>query len=478
VELKRMFQQRNFLLVGDIMLDVYYKGEVKHISPEAPVPVFKKSGEKFEMGGAANVAMNLVAANQKVSIFSIIGDDEKGAYILEALSEYGVDTEYLVKTNRCTTVKTRFLAENNQQVLRVDIEETQSVSDELINSFISVLEKRVTEFDIVLISDYMKGLLTYEFTQKIINIANKHQIRVIVDVKDQNAKKYKNAYLLKPNLNELYLLSKVHASDKSEIISAAKRLREENNVQYILTSRGSKGMILVGKEEIFSVQSVAKEVYDVTGAGDTTLAYLAVALANEIPINEAVRISNVAAGIQVGKLGTSTVNLLEVNEYLNGIDGYINQKLLKRSEIRQFRSSFIEKKLVFTNGCFDILHVGHVKYLHEAAKLGDILIIGINSDESIHRMKGEGRPVNTEEDRVALLCALECVDYVVVFEEDTPYELIQDIRPDVLVKGGDYKVEEVVGRDIVEARDGQIRILPYIDGKSTTKMIERIRGEI
>ena len=475
MELTDKIKRKAILVVGDVMLDQYYEGSVKRISPEAPVPVFQKKGERYVLGGAANVAANLIAAGQSVSMMSIIGNDDAGSRIVRMFEENGVDTALIYRTKRNTTVKTRFVASNNQQVMRLDVEDTFAISQDESNEMINALSEKIKAFDLVIISDYLKGLLTEEFTQQVIGLANKNGIKVVIDVKDPKYTKYKHCYLLKPNLLELNSLTGIKAENDSEIIMAARVLLDKCECEYVLVTAGARGMILVGKKDSFSVKSVGKEVFDVTGAGDTTIAYLAACIANQYDINTAVEISNYAAGIQVAKVGTSAVYLDEVREFLQlGKRGRV-QKLIGRETLACFRKSHQNKKIVFTNGCFDILHAGHVRYLQEAAGLGDILVVGLNSDASVKRLKGEERPINFEGDRAEVLCGLEYVDYVVIFEEDTPLELITALQPDVLVKGGDYKPEEVVGKDVVEARGGKLVLVPFVEGKSTTNIINKMK---
>ena len=456
---------KSILVVGDVMLDTYYNGEVTRISPEAPVPVFRKLSEQSVLGGAANVAANLVAAGQKVSILTIIGEDENGEKLLQNFADKKIDTTLVRKLKRNTTVKIRFMADNNQQVLRLDIEDTEKVDDDISEILLSELKDKINRFDMIIISDYLKGLLTLEFTQEILSMAKKSQIPVIVDVKDSNTDKYKGAYLLKPNLKELCTLANMAVRTKQEIVEVSQALRIRCNCQYILTTCGANGMVLVGDGFSYSVPSVGKEVYDVTGAGDTAIAYLAACIANKIKMKDAVNISNYAAGLQVAKAGTSTVSIREVREHLTSQRQGAAHKVLDSVSVLEFRDDHADKKIVFTNGCFDILHIGHIRYLQQA-----------NSDDSVKRLKGDERPINSEKDRVELLSALGFVDYVIVFKEDTPYELVRTLQPDILVKGGDYSPNDVVGRDIIKSRGGEVVIIPYVEGRSTTKIIEKLRA--
>lgn len=467
---------KSILVVGDVMLDTYYNGEVTRISPEAPVPVFRKVSEQSVLGGAANVAANLVAAGQKVSILTIVGEDESGKKLLQNFADKKIDTTLVRKLKRNTTVKIRFMADNNQQVLRLDIEDTEKVGDDISEILLSELKDKINRFDMIIISDYLKGLLTLEFTQEILSMAKKSQIPVIVDVKDSNTDKYKGAYLLKPNLKELCTLTNMAVRTKQEIVEVSQALRIRCNCQYILTTCGANGMVLVGDGFSYSVPSEGKEVYDVTGAGDTVIAYLAACIANKIKMKDAVNISNYAAGLQVAKAGTSTVSIREVREHLTSQRQGAAHKVLDSVSVLEFRDDHADKKIVFTNGCFDILHIGHIRYLQQASLLGDILVVGVNSDDSVKRLKGHERPINSEKDRVELLSALGFVDYVIVFKEDTPYELVRTLQPDILVKGGDYSPNDVVGRDIIKSRGGEVVIIPYVEGRSTTKIIEKLRA--
>lgn len=307
--------------------------------------------------------------------------------------------------------------------------------------------------------------------------AKAKNIPAIVDVKDPNTGKYQNAYLLKPNLKELQDLTGITAISDEDIIAASRKLMETCHTNYVLTTCGARGMVLVGDTTSHFIESAGKEVFDVTGAGDTTIAYLAACMANGFEMNDAVDIANYAAGIQVSKVGTSSVYWKEVREYLTNEENATVHKILIGRSVDSFRNDHKDEKIVFTNGCFDILHVGHIKYMQEAAKLGDILIVGLNSDDSVRRLKGPERPINNQSDRAEMMAALEFVDYVVVFDEDTPYELIKKIQPDVLVKGGDYNPDNVVGRDIVEARGGKLKLIEFVDGKSTTSIIKKIKDQ-
>ena len=468
---------KNILIVGDIMLDRYYFGASKRISPEAPVPILLKNNEKIVLGGAANVAVNVKKANQNVSILSIIGDDIEGNILISMLEENEIDNSLIITDNtRCTNVKNRFIGQNNIQMFRFDEEYTEKINDKVNIKILDTFENNIKNYDIVIISDYNKGLLTVENTKKMIEIASKNNIKVLVDVKEPKYEKYKNAYLIKPNLEELKQITNMPANTEEEIIQAGKELLNKTNCKYVLVTKGKDGMTIVSKEDYKQIQCKTREVFDVTGAGDTVISYLAVSLGNNINLLDAIQISNYAAGVEVSKMGTYAVSIKEIQNYIqeeNEIE--IDEKIKKVDELVKILKDTSNKKIVFTNGCFDLFHVGHARYLKKAAKFGDILIVGVNSDSSVKRLKGEKRPILPENERMELLSNLEFVSYVVKFEEDTPYNIIDKIKPDIIVKGGDYKKEDVVGKDIVEKYGGRVEICPYIDSKSTTNIIEKIK---
>lgn len=465
-------QPKKFLVVGDIMLDKYCRGSINRISPEAPVPVLRFQDEKNILGGAANVATNLVGIEQKVALMAVIGQDEAGRKILELLRKDGIDSEMvLVEDGRPTTLKTRFVA-GNQQLLRMDDESTKDLSEETKERLLSIYERRIDEFDLVLLSDYMKGMLSLDFTQSIIQIAKKHGKRVIVDVKDRNCEKYKDAYLLKPNRKELQDLTGLSAETMEEVVEAMKALRVKAGCANVLATLSGDGMAyLNNKEELFRQKCDSRKVYDVVGAGDTAFAYVAVSIAFDFDENELLRLANTASSIKITKFGTSVVS---IDEVIDELYHEVN-KIQTMDSIGAVLDKQRDKRIVFTNGCFDILHIGHVKYLKEARAKGDLLVLGLNSDASVKRLKGPSRPVNNEQDRMDMLAEMEFIDYVVLFEEDTPYELITRVKPDILVKGGDYSVDNIVGADFVKANGGSVEVISFVEGKSTTNIINSMK---
>ncbi len=436
------------LVIGDMMLDIYCAGKVKRISPEAPIPILNRNKEsKFVPGGACNVAMNVIASGHEACIAGVIGRDSYGDTLLSILNVGGADTSAVQRADIDTITKTRFISDNNQQLLRVDSEDVKDIAEKADHSrILDDIDRLIDQTDIIILSDYMKGTLSADFCQSVIMKAGEKGIRVLADIKDPDITKYKGAWLLKPNRSELNAITGMSVDTSEDIEKAAGFLMEKTGCDYVLTTCGSDGMVLTDLHNSHHIRSESRTVYDVTGAGDTVIAYLAAGLLDGLDIGSAAELSENAAEVAVSRFGTTAVSM--------------NHK----------------ETLVFTNGCFDILHAGHIRYLQEARALGDRLIVGINSDASVRRLKGEGRPVNTAEDRALMLKALACVDEVYVFDEDTPLELIKKIRPDIIVKGGDYKPEEVVGRDFAEIYGGRVEIIPFTEGKSTTSIIDRIKN--
>lgn len=462
-------RESKVLVIGDIMLDKYHIGSVKRISPEAPVPVVRVTRSYSVLGGAANLARNLVGLGSTPYIVGIVGDDNNGESVKKMFKELGI-TAMVETTDLPTITKTRIIG-NDQQVARIDFEEERvklhnNIEKRVIDSVRSVIDK----IDIIVISDYGKGLCNDTICSEIINLALKNGKEVIVDPKGTNWSKYKNASIITPNIKELSDISnrEIHNKD-SEINAASNEIIERYNLKSILVTRSEMGMSYIDKDQVIAIPTEAKEVFDVSGAGDTVVATLAAALAAKFPLNDAIYLANKAAGIVVGKIGTSPIIFHELQSelYISNSDN----KILTKDEIPNLLKilSLEDKKIVFTNGCFDILHKGHVTYLQKAKKLGDILILGLNSDASVRRLKGENRPINDERARAEVMASLASIDYVVIFEEDTPFEVIKAIKPDILVKGGDYKIEDIVGREYAK----ETTTIPFVDGFSTTSIITK-----
>ena len=474
--IKKLKQHKsNILVIGDLMIDHYLWGKCERISPEAPVQVVDIKKESAVLGGAGNVINNLKAFGSAVSVISVIGDDENGKELLKHLQAIDANTAKIVHENgRKTTKKSRVIA-SNQQIIRFDSEDKIDISETSQKTIISNLHEIIEVIDVIILSDYGKGVLTDNLTKEIIAHANLHKVKVLVDPKGDDYSKYSGAYLLTPNKKEASQASKINIEDEESLIRAHKYLKSTIDLDYSVITLSEDG-ISVYDDKLTTIPTVAQEVYDVTGAGDTVIASIGFALSAGLDIKEALRFSNYAAGVVVGKIGSATATLTEIEEYISrlhksGSDEHI--KSFEEIESIAKKAKELGKKVVFTNGCFDILHVGHVKYLEVAKSFGDILIVGLNSDASVTRLKGPTRPINTSDDRAYILAALESVDYVVPFEEDTPYELIKKVLPNVLVKGGDYKGKDVVGADIAD----ELKLVDFVDGKSTTNTIKRIQGE-
>ncbi|UCN01055.1 D-glycero-beta-D-manno-heptose-7-phosphate kinase [Sulfurimonas sp. SWIR-19] len=465
----------NILVVGDLMIDHYLWGSCERISPEAPVQVVDINKETTVLGGAGNVVNNLKALGTNVSVSSVMGDDDNGKELVKMLHAIDVNTQNLIiEKNRKTSKKSRVIAVS-QQILRYDKESKNDILQKSAQKILDSLAKSIDTYDAVILSDYGKGVLTQELSQGIIALAKKHDIKVLVDPKGKDFSKYRGAYLLTPNKKEAVLATGIDIKDKESLKKALLQLKNECDLDVSLITLSEEG-IATYEEEVKIFPTVAKEVFDVTGAGDTVIASIAFALSVGKSLEETAAFANLAAGVVVGKIGSATVTIDEIEDYEASLHKSTSDAHIKSFEeiakiVQRYKKN--GKKIVFTNGCFDILHVGHVKYLQIAKSFGDVLIVGLNSDASVSRLKGPSRPVNSAEDRAYLLAALEAVDFVVPFEADTPYELIKMIEPDVLVKGGDYAGKEVIGTEFA----GELRLVDFVDGKSTTKTIEKIQGK-
>ena len=466
----------NILVVGDLMIDHYLWGSCERISPEAPVQVVDIAKETTVLGGAGNVINNLVALGAKVSVSGVIGDDANGKELLMMLKAIDVNgSNLIVQKDRKTSKKSRIIAVS-QQILRYDKESKEDIDESSQDKIISLLKDSISTFDAVILSDYGKGVLTPTLCQKIISLSRASGVKVLVDPKGKDFSKYRGAYLLTPNKKEAILASDVEIKDEHTLQEALLKLKNECDLEISLITLSEDGIAIYDDRlEIF--ETVAKEVFDVTGAGDTVIASIAFALSVSKTIQESIKFANLAAGVVVGKIGSATVTLDEIAEYEASLhksnsDAHIKSFQEIDEIVKRYKAN--GKRVVFTNGCFDILHVGHVKYLQVAKSFGDVLIVGLNSDASVSRLKGDNRPINTAQDRAYLLGALEAVDFVVPFEDDTPYELIKMVKPDVLVKGGDYKGKDVVGTEFA----GELQLVDFVDGKSTTKTIKKIQGSL
>ena len=462
------FSKANILIIGDVMLDRYWTGPTSRISPEAPVPIVRVDDSEDRPGGAANVAINAATLGAQVVLMGMTGEDEAAQILTDRLAAMNVRCEFSKVATQDTITKLRIVS-RNQQLLRLDFEKSFAKDDksELIRKF----EQEVQKSDLVVLSDYSKGCLSDP--QSLISLARKYKKPVVVDPKGSDFGKYYGASLITPNMSEFE--GEMGACEsEDELFNKAQALKQNCDLDAVLVTRSEKGMSLF-QDEAYHLPAHAKEVYDVTGAGDTVISTLACCMAVGLPLQRACQFANHAASVVVGKLGTSTVSTTElaiaVNAQVHQGGGVMNAEQL-RLAVQQAQHK--GERVVMTNGCFDILHSGHVAYLTEAATLGDRLIVAVNTDDSVRKLKGEGRPINNLQRRMAVLAGLSAVDWVVPFSEDTPQSLIASILPDVLVKGGDYQIHEIAGGKEVIANGGEVRVLLFEEGVSTTGIISQI----
>jgi D-beta-D-heptose 7-phosphate kinase / D-beta-D-heptose 1-phosphate adenosyltransferase len=478
------FVSKRLLVVGDIMLDRFVYGHVSRISPEAPAPVIETAGPVDVIGGAGNVARNVVSLGATCDIVAVVGCDEAAQAIRGGLKSYAIATSGLVElSHRVTTVKTRFVAHlHNTHLLRADTEETTPISEKVEEEIIAAANSRIDSADAVILSDYAKGVLTRQVIAAVIAAARQAGKPVIVDPKGIDYARYRGATALKPNVGELaQALGRPIANDEAAVRAAAKSLIEQIGCESVLVTRGERGMLLVSSDgEVASFDAAARRVVDVSGPGDTVVASFALALVSDAGIRNAARLANVAAGVVVGKKGTSQVTASELRgELLSRPHFALREKIKDMEAIAACVGAWRREGLTvgFTNGCFDLLHPGHVQLLCEARSRCDRLIVGLNSDASVRRLKGAARPVQPEAARSVVLAGLAFVDAVVLFAEDTPIELIGRIRPDVLVKGADYRIDQVVGREVVESYGGRVALVDLLPDSSTTLIIDRLKAE-
>lgn len=473
-------QNLKIAVIGDVMLDRYFYGEVKRISPEAPVPVTKINRISSVLGGAANVAANLAHLECKVFMGGVTGDDENRQLLEKMMNEAGIDYSGLVKSqHRKTITKLRVLG-GQQQMLRLDFEETGDLVPDEIISLRAWLENLLDNgLDGIIVSDYAKGVCSDDFCQWVIAQGKAYGVPVLIDPKGADWTKYRGCDFITPNLKEMCEAAGCQRENEDEaVVAMAMAAKDKFQIKNVVVTRSERGMTLVNNEEIIHSPAAAIEVFDVSGAGDTVAAALLVAAAGKLELSDAVYMANRAAGIVVAKVGTYPVHREELLKDLMTEErkqgkGYRTQSWEEIAALARNWKACGEK-VVFTNGCFDILHVGHVTYLEKARNLGKHLIVGLNTDASVRRLKGETRPLVHELDRARVLAALACVDAVVLFDQDTPTELIEQIRPDILVKGGDYTPEQVAGREYA----GEVRIIDFEDGYSTTGVVEKIANMV
>lgn len=465
------FSKTKILVVGDVMLDQYWSGRAGRISPEAPVPVVKVADENVRAGGAANVALNIADLGAEVNLMGVIGQDNFGQQLNQVLEQAGVSSDWIYSDSG-TICKLRVLS-HHQQLIRMDFE--NAVPEFSAKSLAKLVAGKVAEYDVLVISDYAKGAL--QFVEEMIQAAKSQNVPVLIDPKGNDFSRYAGATLVKPNQGEFELIVGTCA-DQDELIEKAKQLIQDIDVDALLVTRSEHGMALIEKDMGSTIlKSRAQEVFDVTGAGDTVIATLATAFGSGLTLPTSVKLANEAASIVVRKVGTSTVSKVELEEQVNASmrhQGYASMSEDEVHSLIQIAQSKGER-VVFTNGCFDLLHSGHVRYLNEAARQGDRLVVAVNSDESVKALKGDSRPIVGLAGRMELLSALSCVDWVVPFGEETPERLICKLEPDVLVKGGDYKPEEIAGAQCVWDKGGEVAVLSFWEGYSTSHMVDKIQ---
>lgn len=449
------------LVIGDVMLDRYVSGTVERMSPEAPVPVVKVQNEWSSLGGAANVAANVASLGGRPLLIGLVGSDPDAEELRRECAEQAIDS-ILLTSDAPTVSKTRVIS--GQQIVRIDREGQHVWSADNLRSLTETLQGLSGSVSIVLVSDYAKGTLSDKVLDIIVKWTGSEGVRIIIDPKRSDWSAYGDAFLVTPNLKELgMVLGRTVINDDNSVVRAAGEALGTGKAKHALVTRSEQGMTLVGSSRVLNVPAHVQEVFDVSGAGDTVLAALGVWLAESMSLEHAVLAANAAAAIAVSRRGTATVSRNELANIL----AKASSKNIGRTETSKLRDALIGKKPVFTNGCFDVLHKGHLKLLEEARSFGDVLIVGLNSDSSVKRLKGERRPVNDQAIRAAALSSLDFVDFTVIFDEDTPFELLSELRPDVLVKGGDYRAEDVVGRELVR----EVRIVGLVDGRSTTQIL-------
>ncbi len=467
------FSAARIIVIGDVMLDRYWSGQATRISPEAPVPVVKVKSIEDRIGGAANVALNIAKLGGQVTLLGVIGDDAEGEIVQRLLEAEGVVCDFVVEKSLRSICKLRVMAQH-QQLIRLDFEDTPIQFDQA--ALQSALIRHLPKHDVVVFSDYGKGTLVD--VSSFIAAAKQAGVKTLVDPKGVDYQPYALADLITPNLSELKaVVGACH--DEQELIEKGRALLAQYQIPTLLLTRGEAGMTLIEADQVHSIPAKAKDVFDVTGAGDTVIAVMALCVSLELPLMEAMYLANLAGGIVVGKLGTSTVSLQELTRAMHGARDSFYGVVAEDELVKLFaRAKAYNEKIIMTNGCFDLLHAGHVAYLEQAKALGDRLCVAVNSDASVKQLKGESRPINALKERMAVLAALACVDWVVDFTEETPERLYCNLLPDVIVKGGDYSAEQVVGGDCVIKAGGEVKILQFVDGQSTTAMINKARGEL
>jgi len=481
--LREELSKVRILVVGDLMIDQYFSGSVQRISPEAPVPVVRLDKKTCSPGGAGNVVRNLSNLGIHVALSGLVGDDENGKRLLEDLGNLGVDCSFvLASSSRPTTSKTRVMG-HHQHIARIDEEDPNPLDKAEEEFLLDHLEDAFSNpLDAVILSDYAKGCLTPRICRSIIEKCRDKDLMILIDPKGDDFSKYAGATAITPNLREASFICRVSGDDPCALMEKLKNLRKDLSLDFIVVTRGEQGLSLVGPEgDIMDFPARARDVYDVSGAGDTVISVLCAGLAGGLDLGDSLNLAQIAAGIVVGKVGTVPVTGEEMLQRLSSGEGIpIRTKIFRKVVDLEHQVSLWKSRgesIAFTNGCFDILHAGHVSYLSQAAKLADRLVVAVNTDRSVRLNKGEGRPLNVEEDRVSVIASLEGVDGVILFDDPTPIDLIKKLRPHILIKGNDYREDEVVGAEDVVSWGGRVELIPVLQGRSTTAIIRKIMNK-
>ena len=465
------FSDKQVLVVGDLMLDQYWTGSAERVSPEAPVPVVKVLDQDYRPGGAANVALNVVSLGARCTLIGFVGEDQAGRQLNQVLTAAGVNCRFMEIEDWPTPKKLRVMAQN-QQLVRLDFEETIPISgeSERLAVLLNQVEKNLQDADVMILEDYDKGVL--QEPGALISASVNYSVPVVVDPKSKPLSEYRKADVVKPNEKEF---RNVSGGDKPNFPDAARALCAELEIKNIVITLGEDGMSVNDSAGSYHVPARPVDVFDVTGAGDTAAAVMALGLANGISVQDFVGLANVASSLVIGKLGTAPISGPELKAGL--MREPLGRGVLETRDLKEIvqQAKDMGETIVFTNGCFDILHAGHVTYLEEAAKLGDRLVVALNKDSSVARLKGVGRPIVKYDARALVVSGLESVDWVVGFDEDTPEALLETVQPDILVKGGDYSEDEVVGAEIVRSAGGSVRVLSLVEKSSTSHIVKRIK---
>ena len=475
-EFSERLSKCRMLVIGDVMLDRFFHGRVNRISPEAPIPIIQIDNEIKMLGGAGNVARNAVAFGVETKLIGLIGDDDSGKELIDLANNInGLDPTFITINNRKTTEKIRY-SSGAHQLLRADIEDTSDLPNEIIEKLDNAIKAALTGISVVIISDYNKGTVNDHMLSQLISFASSKHIPVIIDPKGSNYIRYKGATILTPNAEELKSASGLPTKTDKEVEKAGKLVLKNINANTIVVTRGKDGISVIDSNSVTHLSVPPREVFDVSGAGDTVIAMLGAMLSTGSNIQEAAEMANVAAGVVVGKAGTAIALPEEIIDSYSAVKSISKNKI---SSIAEAEQTIINWKvsgdsIAFTNGCFDLIHPGHVSLLRKARSLADRLVLGLNSDDSVRKLKGNSRPIQNEESRAAVLSGFEDVDLVVLFIEDTPIKLIEKFKPDFLVKGADYTIDNVVGADLIHSYGGKVVLADLVDGQSSKNIVERI----